>query len=96
MNEKELNVEAIEAVESEEVVEETKKSGFISKSKAFVKKNGKKLAAGAGARAIGLIGVAIGKGLAYSESYEDYEDEDLETCDEDSDVSDDTTEATEA
>lgn len=91
MSKKELNVEETKGIESEEITEETKKPGFISKTKTFVKKNGKKLAAGAGALAIGLIGVAVGKGLASAESYEDYEVEDLE-IDEDSVASDDVTE----
>lgn len=92
MSKKELNVEENEVVESEEITEETNKTGIISKTKTFVKNNGKKLAAGAGALAIGLIGVAIGKGLACSESYEDYYDEDLETEDEEPVASDDVTE----
>lgn len=92
MSKKELNVEETKGIESEENTEETKKTGFISKTKTFVKKNGKKLAAGAGALAIGLIGVAVGKGLASAESYEDYEDEDLETVDEEPVASDDVTE----
>lgn len=92
MSKKELNVEENEVVESEEITEETKKPGIISRIKTFGKKHGKKLAIGTGTFALGLIGgIAIGKNQAYSESYEDYEIEDLE-IDEDSVASDDVTE----
>ena len=47
-------------VEEEEVIEETKSEGFLTKVKTGLKKHGKKLVAGAAVAAVGLIGYALG------------------------------------
>ena len=54
----------MEAIEVEEIVEETKVEGFKAKAKNMLEKHGKKLAIGAGiATAIGVV-IAVVKALA--------------------------------
>lgn len=88
---KENMVEETEVIDFEEAVEEKESTGFISKTKTFMKKNGKKILTGVGVAAVGLIGVVVGKGLGHSESYDEFEEEDYELIEDDPDESDDAT-----
>ena len=70
MTNKVENVE-LEAIEVEEIVEETKVEGFGAKAKNMLEKHGKKLAIGAGiAAAIGVV-IAVVKALATEDECDD-------------------------